>query len=108
MSSVWSLLWSSGGSGGRLDADDVVGAHPGGRTDGQAGLGARGELPRGLDVAAVEGSLRGGEIGLREIALAAVGHRELRIGLRLLRFARERRAQQRHGFLRVLDVVGGN
>ena len=69
---------------GDLTLDDVVGLHPGGRADRQTGLGARGELARGLDVAAREGGLRGGEIGLREVALAAVGHGELRVGVRPL------------------------
>ena len=96
------------GAAGGLDADDIVGAHPGGRADGQAGLGARRKLPRGPDVAAREGGLRGGEIGLGEVALAAIGHGELSIGVGRFRFAAERGAQKRDGLFGVLGVVGGD
>ena len=74
----------------RLEGGDVVGLHPAGRADRKAGLGAGGELARGPQVAAREGGLRGGEIGLGEVALAAIGHGELGIGVRRFRLARER------------------
>src|SRR5664279_5898527 len=95
MSSVLSLLWSFVCGVGGLYVDDIVGAHPGGRAYGQAGLGAGRELARRLDVAAHEGGLRGGEIGLGEIALAAIGHGELGIGIGRFGFATERRVQKR-------------
>src|SRR5687767_2177460 len=62
-------------------AYDVVGLHPSGRADRKAGFGARRELPRGRAVAAHDGGLCGGEVGLGEVALAAVGHRKLRIAV---------------------------
>ena len=43
-----------------------------------------------------------------KVALAAIGHGELRIGVRRLRLARQRGAQQRHGLLGILGVVGGD
>ena len=52
-----------------------------------------------LSVAAHEGGLRGGEIGLREVALAAIGHGELGIGVRRFRLALQRRLQQRDRFV---------
>src|SRR3954462_1356001 len=54
---------------GHFQISYVVGAHPGGRADGQAGLGAGGELARRGDVASVGGVLRGGKIGMRVVLL---------------------------------------
>src|ERR1700736_3956931 len=88
--------------------DDVVGANPSGRTGGKAGFGAGGKVARGAVVAAREGGLRGGEIGLGEVALAAVGHGELAVAVRHVGFARDRGTQQRDRFVRRLHVVGGD
>src|SRR5258706_14948561 len=77
----------SGGSLGqaagieRLEAGDVVGLDPARRTDGETRLGAGGDLARGLVVAADEGGLGGGEVGLREVAFAAIRHREIVIAV---------------------------
>src|SRR5690242_21833808 len=70
----------SGAGGGirRLDVDDIVGTYPGGRADRKTRLGTRGELARGFDVAAREGGLRGSEVGIGKVALAAIGHCQLR------------------------------
>src|SRR5262245_6520013 len=56
---------------------DIVGPDPAGRTGWQAGLGPGGELARGLKVARRKRSLGGGEIGLGEVALLAIGLRQL-------------------------------
>src|SRR5262249_37200220 len=53
---------------------NVVGANPPGRTGGKARFGAGGKVAGGAVVAAREGRLGGGEIGLGEVAFAAVGH----------------------------------
>src|SRR6185437_1012283 len=92
----------------RLQVRDVVGAHPGGRADGEAGLGARGELTRGADVAAGGGGLRRGEVGLGKIAGESVGHPELREGAGDVVVALDRRAQDRHGLASILLVAGGD
>ena len=68
-----------------LGAYDIVGLDPTGRADREAGLGARRKLARGLVVAAHEGGERRGKIGLREVALAAIGHGELGIAVRPIR-----------------------
>ncbi len=67
-----------------------------GEPTGKARLGAGGDLARGLDVAAHEGRLRGGEIGVGEVALLAIGHRQLAVAVGRFRLARHRRLQQRH------------
>src|SRR5262249_54380595 len=46
----------------RLVGGDIVGFDPAGRPDRETGLGTRGDLARGLEIAAHEGCLRGGEI----------------------------------------------
>src|SRR5215468_9473669 len=70
---------SSGAQGALrgLEAGEVVGLDPARRADGKAGLGAGGNLARGLEVAADERRLRGGKIGAREVVLLAIGHRQL-------------------------------
>src|SRR6516225_889403 len=60
-----------------LEAGEVVGFDPARRADGKAHLGAGGNLARGLEVAADESRLRGGEIGAGEVVFLAIGHREL-------------------------------
>src|SRR5499427_11012531 len=50
-----------------LEAGEVVGLDPARRADGKARLGAGGNLARGLEVAADESRLRGGEIGAGEV-----------------------------------------
>src|SRR5581483_5252395 len=62
-------------------ARNVVGFHPSRRADRKTRLGAGGKLARGAKISAHEGSLRRGEIGTSEIALVAIGHRKLGIGL---------------------------
>src|SRR5690242_399474 len=85
----WSLLgsfvaaWRGSLHGpriGRLVARDIVGFDPAGGADRKARLGARRELARGLPVAAREGGLGGGEIGVGEVAFAAVGHGQILVG----------------------------
>src|SRR5262245_23614479 len=58
-----------------LQAGEIVGFDPAGRSDRKAPPRARGDLALGLDVAAHEGRLRGGEIGVGQVVLEAVGHR---------------------------------
>src|SRR5437773_11480817 len=73
------VLLSSGAQGALrgLEAGEVVGLDPARRADGKAGLGAGGNLARGLEVAADERRLRGGELGAGGAVLLAIGHREL-------------------------------
>ena len=52
--------------------------------------------------------LRGGEIGFGKVALAAVGHGELGVGLRRFRLALRARAQQRDRLVGIRLVVGGD
>src|SRR6266851_10180703 len=80
----------------RLVAGDVVGLDPAGRPDRETRLGAGGDLARGLEVAAHEGRLGGGEIRVRQVVLLAVGHREVGVGVGRLGLARQRRLQDRH------------
>src|SRR6202171_6615864 len=77
-------------TGQRLCSDDIVGLDPSGRADGETGFRARGEFARGLVVAAQKGGLRRSQIGLREIALSAIGHCELGIDERRLGLPRHR------------------
>src|SRR5262249_28913735 len=56
---------------------NIIGLDPTGRTDRQFGLGARGQLTRSFDVAARKCCLSRGKVGIGDIALAAIGHREL-------------------------------
>ena len=84
---------------GDLKLDDIVGLDPTGRADREARLGARRELARGLVVAAHECGLRRGEIGLRKVALAAIGHGELGIAVGRFGLAGKRGAQQRDGLV---------
>ena len=49
-------------------AHHLLGRDPGGRADGEPRLGAGRKLARGLEVAAGEGGLRGGEVGLGDVA----------------------------------------
>ena len=63
-------------------------------------------MTRGHHVAAREGGLRRGQIGLGEIALAAIGHGQLAIGLRRFRLAQQRAAQEGDRFLGEFRVVG--
>src|SRR6185312_9756208 len=81
---------------GRLKIGDVVGAHPGGRADLQARLGPGGKLAGGHDVAAAGGGLRGGKVGLGQIAAAAISHGELVIGVGNVVIALEHGLEQRH------------
>ena len=92
---------------GRLDIDDVVGPHPCRRADRKTSLGAGGQLTCGLDVAAAEGGLRGSKIGIGQITFAAVGHGELRIGIRGLRLAHNCGAEHCDGFLGKFRIAGG-
>src|SRR4051794_6088115 len=79
--------------------DDVVRLHPAGAADGEAGFRAGGEVARGARVAAHYRRQRGSEIGLGEVALVAVSHGELRIGVRAFRLLGEGGAQQLHRLL---------
>src|SRR5215469_17816705 len=68
---------------------NVVRLDPAGRADREAVLGAAREHARRLDVAAQQRRLGGSEIGMAEIALAAIGDGELRIALGGFGLARE-------------------
>src|ERR1700688_99559 len=76
-----------------------------GRSNGKSLLGPGGKLPRRLVVAAGEGGLRRREIGVGQIALVAIGHRQLQIGVGRLGLLGQRRTQQRDGFLDLFGVV---
>src|SRR5258707_15798298 len=65
-------------AGQRLCSDDVVGLDPTGGADGETGFGTRGEVAGGLVVAAKKRGLGGSQVGLCEISLPAIGHRQLR------------------------------
>src|SRR4051812_31774130 len=75
-------------SGKRFGAHNIVSFDPSGGPDRKAGLGPGGEITRGLIVAAQEGGLGRGQIGLRIVTLAAIGHRELHVADRRLGLAR--------------------
>src|SRR5882757_3510248 len=92
-------------AGQRLCSDDVVSLDPSGRADGETGLCARRKFARGLVVAAEKGGLRRRQIGLREISLSAVGHRELGIAERSLGLSCHRRAQNRNCFFRIGFII---
>src|SRR6201999_2169344 len=59
---------------GRLGGDDVVGPDPPGGADRETGFRARGEIARGLVVAAQISGLRGGQISFRQISFAGKGY----------------------------------
>src|SRR5580704_1013150 len=63
------------------EACDVVCLHPARRSYRKTALGATGKLPGGRKISAIEGRLGGGEIGVGEVALAAIGHGELVVGV---------------------------
>src|SRR5579885_481505 len=66
---------------------NIVRLNPAGRAGGEGFLRAQRKLPRGTDVAVVEGFLCGRKIGVRLIAFARIGDRELAVaecGRRLL------------------------
>src|ERR1700720_103909 len=92
-------------TGQRLCSDDIVGLDPSGRADGETGFRARGELARGLVIAAEKGGLRRCQIGLREISLSAIGHCELGIAERRLGLSCHRRSQNRNRFLGIGFIV---
>src|SRR6267154_4221105 len=81
----WTGDWSSDVCSSDLD--------PARRTDGETRLGAGGDLARGLVVAADEGGLGGGEVGLREVTLSAIRHRKIIIAIGNIRVARHCGAQ---------------
>src|SRR4051812_23189807 len=60
-----------------LGTHNVVSLDPARRADGEPCFRPRSQIPGGLVVAAKIGGLGGGEVGLRVIALAAIGHGEL-------------------------------
>src|SRR5438105_6405986 len=74
---------------GRPVAGDVVGLDPAGRSDREAALGADGKLACSLYIATGKCRLSGGEIGLGQVALAAIGHGELGVAFGRLRLARQ-------------------
>ena len=71
-------------------------------------LGARGQLAGSLEIAALERGLRRGEVGVGEVAFAAVGHRKLGVSFRRFRLARDRGAQQTDRFFGEFRIVGGD
>src|SRR5678816_942090 len=87
------------GIGFGLYVHNVIGPHPGWRTDRQARLGARRQLAGGLEIAAGKGGLCRSKVGIGEIALAAICDGKLRVSIRRFGFARDGRAQQSDRFL---------
>src|SRR5436190_14106664 len=102
ISSLFVLLSSTPhGAFWGLEAGEVVGLDPAWRSDGKAGFGPGSKFARGLDVAADESRLRGGEIRTGEVVLEAVGHRQMAVGVGRVRLAQHCRLQDRD---RLLDV----
>src|SRR5262249_57581203 len=75
---------------------------------GEGGVGGGGKVAGGAEVAGGKRGLGGGEIGLGEIALAAVSHGELAEAVRHLGLARHGGAQQRDRLVGGLHLVGGD
>src|ERR1700712_4161559 len=92
-------------AGHGFGGDDVVGLDPSGRADCETGFGARGEIARGLVVAAQEGRLRRSQVGLCVISLVAIGHRELSIAERRFGLSRHRCSQNRNRFVGIGLVI---
>src|SRR5258708_34669193 len=74
----------------RLIAGDVVGLDPARRSDREAALGPGRHLASGPEVAAHESRLRGREVGMCEIVLDTVRHREMALRISRFRLARHR------------------
>src|SRR5579863_2385359 len=91
-----------------VEGDDIVGAYPAGGTDGKSLLGPLGEFARGLVVAAGKSSLCRGEIGVGEIVVAAIRHRQRRIGAAVFWLLDQRSAQERDRLVRQLGVMTGD
>src|SRR5262249_39771527 len=102
----WALVVLRAGQ--RFRGDDVVGPDPTRRTDGEAGLGARGQLTCGLVVAAKIGGLGGGEIRLGVVSFLAIGHRQLAEAERSFVFPHHRRAQDGDRLVGVRPIIGGD
>src|ERR1700730_6518789 len=95
-------------AGQRLCSNDVVGLDPTGGTDGETGFGARGEVAGGLVVAAKKRGLGGSQVGLCEISLPAIGHRQLRIAEWRLGLPCHRRTQNRDCFVGEGFIIRGD
>src|SRR5262249_11688335 len=83
---------------------DVVGLDPSWCADRETGLGAGGELARGLVVPAQVSRLGRGQIGFCIVSLPAISHRELRVAERRLRFPRHCGTENPDGFVRVAFI----
>src|SRR5579862_734838 len=88
--------------------DDVVGPYPTGGADGKSLLGAFREFARCFVVAAGEGGLCRGKIGIGKVAFATVGHRQRRISVVVLGLGDERHMKELNRLLRQLGIVGGD
>src|SRR6185312_13631509 len=95
-------------TGRRPCGDDIIGPDPTGGADRETGFRPRGEIACGLVVAAKVGGLRRSEIGLCQISLSGVGHRELGKAERRLGLPRHRRPQDRDRFVGIGLIIGAH
>src|SRR5262252_3319340 len=90
------------------EACDVVRLHPARRSYRKTTLGATGKLPGGREISTIEGRLGGGEVGVGDVALAAIGHGKLVVGVGNFRIGQNGGAQVRDRFVGKMGVIGGN
>src|SRR5450631_3188079 len=100
--------WLIGAAGQRLCRDDIVGLDPSGRADREPGFRTRGQLASGLVIAAKEGGLCGGQIGLGVVALPAIGHRELGVTKRRFALPCHGSAQDGNGLVSIGLIFRGH
>src|SRR5215470_11059595 len=77
-----------------VESNDVVRANPARRSDRKTLLSAFGKFARGLVVAAREGGLGRGKVGVGEVIFACIGHRQRCVGVGCFRLLNDRRVQK--------------
>src|SRR6267143_6955488 len=92
----------------RLEACNVVGLNPSRRSYGKTSFSATRQLPGRGQISAIEGRLGGGEIRIREIAFAAIGHCQLLVGIGDFRVVRERFAQAGYRLIDQSRFIGAD
>src|ERR1700733_11901884 len=91
-----------------VEGNNIIGPAPAGRSDRESLLSPIGEFARGFVVASGESRLRRGKIGIGEVVIAAVSHRQRRIGVAGFGLLEQRGVQKRYRLFGKLWIVGGD
>src|SRR5580704_15605688 len=79
-----------------VEGNNIIRPDPAGRSDRESLLGPFGEFARGLVIAAGESRLRGRKIGIGKVVIAAVSHRQRRIGVAGFGLLEQRGVKERY------------